>query len=161
MSLPIAGGGPKQPSREPTHKPADHKKLLRLGLSAEEAADGEAIRCDAIEELALEEGADPSHVYAAVALTTEIAFAREHEVAFVACAGKCQSWGALDVIDELTILRQRRIDDGQPAFDVQARSCLDRCEHAPVVMIHTPNGTAVLTQATRTTIAEAVGEAIG
>lgn len=159
MSLPIAGGGPKGPSRAPTHTPLEHQKMLNLGLAVEEAADGDPISCDAMDELALEQGVDASHLYAAAAVTTDVEFAREHPVAFVACGGVCQNWGALDCIEHLVDLRQERLDEGKAGFDIQARSCLEKCEHAPAVMAITPDGSALIPRADKASLARAVEQA--
>ena len=148
------------PNREPTHKALDHRKLMNLGLVVEEAADGEPVTCSALDELALENGVDASHLYAAIAITTEIEIAREHDVAFVACAGNCQHWGALECIEHLATMRQQRMDAGQPGFDIQARTCLDQCEHAPVLQVQTTSGTALLQRATPETLTDAIAHAI-
>ena len=159
MSLPIAGGGGRRPTRSPTHKALDHKKMMNLGLEVEEVAEDDIISSQALEELALELGADASHLYAAAATTTDVQVAREHAIAFVACGGICQNWGALECLETLVDLRQERLDDGRPLFDISARSCLDRCEHAPAVQVHTPDGTALIEQATPEKMREAVAEA--
>lgn len=158
MSLPIAGGG-KGPNRPPTHKPLNLDRMMNLGLAVEEAADGAPIGADAIDDLALEQGVDAGALYAAAATTTDVAFAREHEVAFVACGGVCQNWGALARLEQLVTLRQQRLDEGKPGFDIQARRCLDRCGQAPVIQIQTPDGTAWITEATEEAVAEAVAQA--
>lgn len=129
---------------------------MNLGLAVEEAADGEPITGEAIDELALEEGVDAGYLYAAAAVTTEVEFAREHDVLFVACGGNCQNWGALDALEHLATLRQQRVDEGRAAFDIQARSCLDQCEHAPAVRMHTRDGDAFIARATRKAIDEAI-----
>lgn len=133
--------------------------MMSLGLVVEEAADGEAISHDAMEELALEHGVDTSHLYAAAAVTTDVELAREHDVMFVACGGICQNWGALECIEHLCDLRRQRMDSGKSAFDIQARSCLDKCEHAPAVMVVTPSGTALIPGATRAALTDAVEQA--
>jgi NADH:ubiquinone oxidoreductase subunit E len=158
MSLPIAGGR-KGPSRSPTHRSLEHQKMLNLGLAVEEAADGEPITAEAIDELALEQGVDASHLYAAAAVTTDVEFAREHEIAFVACGGVCQNWGALECIEHLVELRQERLDGGKPGFDIQAKSCLDKCEHAPAVMVVTPDGSALIARAGKDSLRQAVEQA--
>lgn len=160
MSLPIAGGGAGSP-RPPTHKPLDMNRMMKLGLAVEEAAEDAPIGGDALDELALDQGVDASHLYAAAAMTTDVEFAREHDVAFVVCGGTCQNWGALARIEQLVTLRQQRIDDGLPGFDIQVKRCLDQCGRAPVLQIRTPDGTAWLTEATEASVAEAVEQACG
>ncbi|MCG8423022.1 MAG: hypothetical protein MJE77_34385 [Proteobacteria bacterium] len=158
MSLPISGGGPGVPGREPTHKALDLRKMMNLGMAVEEAAGDEPITVDAIDELALEEGVDTSHLYAAAAMTTEVEFARHNDVAFVTCGGNCQHWGALECIEHLVSLRQKRIEAGKTAFDIEAKRCLDKCEHGPVVLVRSPLGTAVIARATKESLSTAVAE---
>ena len=146
-------------NRPPTHKAIDHRRMMKLGLAVEDAADDEPISCDAIDELALEEGVDAAWLYASAATTTDVEIAREHDVAFVACGGNCQNWGALQCIEWLVDLRIERIEAGKPGFDIQAKSCLDQCEHAPVIEIRTDSGTALLKRPSREDLEAAVAEA--
>lgn len=132
--------------------------MMKLGLAVEDAADDEPITAEALEELALELGVDTSHLYAAAATTTDVAFSRQHDVAFVACGGICQNWGALECLETLVDIRQTRADNGLPLFDIQAKSCLDKCEHAPTVLVHTPDGSALIEQATPDKLREAVAQ---
>ena len=78
-----------------------------------------------------------------------------HPIQLVVCAGKCQSWGALDVID-----RAAEIWEKAPRFDLVTRQCLDRCDQAAVCELRTPDGTVVLTQATADTVAAALAEVL-
>ncbi len=157
MSLPIAGGGGRGP-RIPTHKALDFSKMMRCGVAVDEAADDAPITADALEELALEEGVDVSHLYAAAAVTTDVQFAREHEVAFTVCGGNCQHWGALECLETLADIRRERIEDGKSGFDIQAKKCLDQCDLGPVVVVHTPGGKALLEKANKSALAAAVAE---
>jgi NADH:ubiquinone oxidoreductase subunit E len=159
MSLPIAGG--RGPTRPPTHNELDLDKLSKLGLELDDIADDDAIRLDDLEELAQTLGVDESALLAAAALVTDYQVAREADVQFVVCAGGCQKWGALDVLDQLVRLRRDRLDAGQPAFDIATRGCLDRCQDAAAVLVNTPDGTATITQASPDTIASAVTDACG
>ena len=131
---------------------------MNLGLEVEDNADDERISCDAIDELALELGVDPGDLYASAATTTDVQIAREQQVAFIACGGICQNWGALECLETLVDLRQTRSDDGKPIFDISAKSCLDKCEHAPAVQVITPDGTAIIEQATPVKLREAIAE---
>ena len=131
---------------------------MKLGLEVDEAADDEPITCDAIDELALELGVDPGDLYASAAVTTDVEIAREYEVAFVVCGGICQNWGALACLEILVDARRDRLDAGQPAFDIMAKSCLDRCEHAPAVMVRTPDGSALIEQADPHKLREAIAD---
>jgi len=79
----------------------------------------------------------------------------------VFCAGKCQSWGALDCIDRAAEIWERRRDGKLPLFDIVSRQCLDRCANAAVFEIRTPDGTAVITMATPDKVEAALEEALG
>jgi len=163
MSLPIAGGGAKVPSRSPTHREIDFNKLAGLGLDVEELAesqDGAPLAPDALIGLAADRGKPVSHFYAAAALATDVQLAVAEKVQLVFCAGKCQSWGALDCIDRAAERWEARRDRGQPLFDLVTRKCLDRCADAAVCELRTPDGTAVITQATPDKIDEALKAAL-
>ena len=157
MSLPIAGGS-RRPTRSATHTSLDHQKMMKLGLEVEETADEQPISCDAIDELALELGVDPGDLYASAAVTTDVEIARERDVAFVVCGGICQNWGALECLEVLADTRRNRLDEDRPVFDIFAKSCLDRCEHAPAVQVHTPDGSALIEQATPAKLREAIAQ---
>ncbi len=139
----------RRPTRAATHRPIELSKLMNLALALEDAGD-DAITCDALEELAVDEGGVPrAHMYAAMVMNPELSFAREHDTAFVVCAGGCQEWGSLDVIETLLRAREARLDDGEPAFDVCAVLCHDKCEQAPIVEVHTDSGKALIEEADR------------
>jgi NADH:ubiquinone oxidoreductase subunit E len=157
MSLPIAGG--RGPSRPPTHNELDLDKLSKLGLELDDIADDDLVRLDDLEELAQTLGVDESALLAAAALVTDYQIARDCDVQFVVCAGGCQKWGALDLLDELVRLRRDRLDAGQPAFDIATRGCLDRCQDAAAVIVNTADGAATLPQATPEQLAAAVTDA--
>ncbi len=150
----------KLPTRSPTHRDVEPARLASLGLEVEELADGEPIKLGALLDLAAERGRPVSHYFAGATLGAEVEFATEHPVQLVACVGKCQSWGALDVIDRAAEVWERRRDRKQPLFDVVTRSCLDRCDEAAACELRTPDGTAVLTRATAQSVEDALSEAL-
>lgn len=161
MSLPISGGKPN-PNRPPTHKGLDFARAMKLGSDLGDEVDDGPITFELVDEIATERGIPHSHLYASAAISTELEFDRTSEpVTFEFCGGKCQLWGALERIDQLVDIRIEREEAGASLFNIAAKSCLDKCDHAPVVAVHTPDGTAVLTNATEKTIAEAVAEACG
>ena len=136
--------------------------MMNLGLEVEDAAEdaGEdgRITCDSLEELALELGVDTSHLLASAATTTDVEVAREHRIAFVGCGGICQNWGALECLETLVSLRRERLDNGETGFDIRAESCLDKCEHAPAFMVHTPDGSALMKDVTPEMLRDAVAQ---
>jgi NADH:ubiquinone oxidoreductase subunit E len=160
MKLPI-GGGPRGPSRPPTHPELDATRLMRFGAALEEAASGGRLTTARIDDLAQEIGVDASRLFAAAALTTELAIASEREVQFAVCVGGCQGWGALACVDALVEIYQERDADGQPLFDIVPKRCLDRCSQPPAVMVHTRDGVATLPEATPASLADAVAAACG
>jgi len=162
MSLPIAdGGGGGIPTRSPTHRDIDFDKLAPLGLQVEEAADGAPIGVEQLLAVAQDRGRPVSHYYAAATLAAEVEQIVEHPIQAVFCAGKCQSWGALDCIDRAAEIWERRRDGKLPLFDIVSRQCLDRCANAAVFEIRTPDGTAVITMATPDKVEAALEEALG
>jgi len=159
MSLPIAGK--PHPQEPATHQPLDLDRLMKLGVAVEDAAeeaDAEVVTIEMLEELGEEMGVAPGHLLAAAVMTTDLQIARDDGVNFVVCAGGCQGWGALDRIDELLAIRRQRAEAGKALFGVCAKNCLDKCQQAPAVFVHGPDGAAVIDQATRGKIEDAVAE---
>ncbi len=154
MSLPIAGA-----PRPPTHEPISMATLMNLARELDEAMNmgGHAV-LDAclVDEIAGDLGARPSHLYAAAALMTAIPFDQSEQVRFVVCAGGCQRWGAVDLLDTLVSMRAQRVERGASSFGIVARRCLDTCDQAAVVRAHTPDGDGVLVGATPARLEEAV-----
>jgi NADH:ubiquinone oxidoreductase subunit E len=152
MPLPIAGGGPTRP---PTHTPLDMGKLVRLAAELEQAVEDaghEKLDAAIVAELADEIGAPEAHVYAAATMTA-LVFDESAPLRFEVCAGGCQAYGAIGVIERLVRLR------GEHDFGIVAKRCLDRCDRAAVVLVHTPAGTAGLAHATAESVEEALAQA--
>jgi hypothetical protein len=138
------------PTRSPTHRDIEPSRLASIGFEIEEAGE-ETLTPELLAGLAEDRGRPVSHYVAAAALATELPFATSSKIQAVFCAGKCQQWGALDCIDHAMELRQTK-----GGFDVIAKSCLDRCANAAVCEIRTPDGTAVITEATPEKVEEAL-----
>ncbi len=136
--------GAKRPRRPETHDPADTMKLMNLGLELEEEADGEPVTFEMMEELADDHGVPLKLVVAGAALVDDLELANDAEVRFRVCTGRCQSWGALDRLEHLISLRRQDRGDGKPNFDIEPVDCLDRCEHAPSMIVVTDHGIAGL-----------------
>jgi hypothetical protein len=144
----------KTPTRSPTHADVELSRLSAMGTELEDLAEergGDAIPLAAIVELAEDRGRPASHYLAALALATELRVEapRGARVTVRACAGGCQRWGALDLLDHLASHRR----------DVALLpvSCLDRCDAAPACELDTPDGKLVLAPATIAAIDEALG----
>jgi NADH:ubiquinone oxidoreductase subunit E len=149
------------PTRSPTHEDVPPATLAKLGLDLDEAleeAGADALPHDKLVELAGDRGKPVSQYYAASVLATDVAVAPAHDVTLVFCAGVCQRWGALDCIDRAAERLEERTAKGQRGFDIAVRTCLDKCEHAPVCEIRTPDGTSVITQASPAKIDTALAE---
>ena len=144
---------PRSPNRSPTHRDIDPARLARLGLEVEELAEDGPVTPDRVIALAAEQGKEPSHYYAAVALATELELPTA-PVTAVFCVGVCQGWGALDCVDAAAAAWEQR----RGGFAIAVRSCLDRCEQAPACELRTPDGTAVLAPATPAQITAALDE---
>ena len=149
------------PTRSPTHRDIEFSRLASMTVEVEELADGAPLTPGPMLELAEDRGRPVSHYYAAAALGADVEIAVEHPIQAVFCAGKCQAWGALDNIDRAAAVWERRRDAKLPLFDIVTRQCLDRCDHAAVCEVRTPDGTAVLTEATPAKVEEALKEALG
>lgn len=143
--------------REPTHDALDNQTMARLGQIVELAAANQPISCNRIDELAAEHGVPASHLYASAAAVTTVEFAREYKTAFVVCGGGCQNFGSLELLQQLIDTRKPRLKAWfKKAFDIQARGCLNRCEQAPVMRLHTTDGVAYLERATENDLEDAI-----
>ncbi len=143
------------PTRSPTHRDVDMTRLAGLGMEVEELAEAGPLTPDRLIALAEEQGKPVSHYYAALALATELELPAA-AVTAVFCAGKCQSWGALDAIDRAAAVWEQR----GGGFAITVRSCLDKCEDAPVCEIRTPDGTATLARVKPDELTAALNDAL-
>lgn len=163
MSLPIAGG-PSRPPTPPSHQPLDLRRLMKLGVDLEDALEeegAEVVTPELIDSIADEQGVPATHLWAAAAMTTQLPFATVEKVRFVVCVGGCQGWGALDRLDQLLDIREQRLGGGLAGFDIHAKGCLDQCGKAPSIVVHTPDGTALIQASDEKALAEAVVQACG
>lgn len=133
------------------------RRLSSMGLELEEIAIDNVVHLPALIELAEDRGRPPSHYLAAVALATSDDEDKPYRVEPSApitvrvCAGNCQRWGALDVLDALVERWQTRKD-----VAIVPVSCLDRCDQAAVCQIEGAHGTLVVAPATPANVTEAL-----
>ena len=143
----------KVPLRSPTDEPVPMARLSSMGLELDEIAVDDKIELAALLELAEDRGRPPSHYIAALPLATDFTLAApEGAVNEVrVCAGNCQSYGALVLLDHLAV-------KPQPAskFSIKAVECLDRCDLAPACEIHGAHGQLVVAPATIAKLDEAL-----
>ncbi|HLL25818.1 MAG TPA: (2Fe-2S) ferredoxin domain-containing protein [Kofleriaceae bacterium] len=147
----------KVPTRAPTHEDIELQRLSSMGLELEEIADGEAVALRGMIELAEDRGRPTSHYLAAIPLATELAVnSGGAPLQIRVCAGTCQRYGALDLLDHL-------VDkwSGTPAFTIVPVECLDRCDTGPACEINGAHGQLVLAPATKKSLDEAVRELAG
>jgi len=133
----------KVPTRSPTHEDVPLGRLSGMGLELEEIADGETVELAAIVELAEDRGRPTSHYLAAIPLATELRLAAAAGPTLKVCAGNCQRYGALDLLDHL-VARHLRVG----GFAIAPVDCLDRCDHAPACELHGDHGQLVIAPAT-------------
>ena len=143
----------KLPTRSPTHEDVPPGRLAAMGLELEEIAEGDEVVLPRLIELAEDRGRPTSHYLAALPLATELRLATDAPVTVRVCAGNCQRWGALDLLDHLAERAAK-----SPAFGIAPVSCLDRCDLAPACEIHGPHGQLVVAPATRSALDEALHE---
>ncbi len=144
---------PKLPTRSPTHEEIEISRLASMGLEIEEIADGETVGIPALVELAEDRGRPVSHYLAAIPLGTDLRVASLAPLAVRVCAGNCQRYGALDLIDQLV---ERWQASSGATFDITPVTCLDRCDQAPACELHGAHGQLVLAPATAASISEAI-----
>src|SRR4051794_41207983 len=116
------GPGPlmaKLPTRSPPHEDVPAGRLAAMGLELEDIADGEEVALPRLIELAEDRGRPASHYLAALPLATELRLATEGSVTVRVCAGNCQRWGALDLLDHLAERAAKAT-----AFGIAPVSCL-------------------------------------
>jgi len=146
----------KLPTRSPTHEDIPPGRLAAMGLELEDIADDDAVALPRLIELAEDRGRPASHYLAAVALATDLHVAPPAPVTVRVCAGTCQRWGALDLIDHLV---GRLVGSGAvPRFAIAPVTCLDRCDLAPACEIHGAHGQLVLAPATTSALDDALRE---
>jgi hypothetical protein len=100
------------------------------------------------------------HVYAAAALMTEIGCDASDAVRFELCIGGCQAWGAGELLRHLLERHAQGRENDAPRFGIVAKRCLDKCDHAALVLVHTPNGTAALPAASIDALDEALAQVL-
>lgn len=120
-----------------------------MGLEVEEIADGDEVALPALVELAEDRGRPASHYLAAIPLATECHLAGGAPLTIRVCAGTCQRWGALDLLDHL-------VDKQDARFSIAPVTCLDRCDLAPACEVHGAHGLLVIAPATRAALDEAI-----
>ena len=124
-----------------------------MGLEIEEIADGDTVALPALIELAEDRGRPVSHYLAAIPLATELRVAGSAPLTLKVCAGTCQRYGALDLLDHLAELAM-----AGTKIALAPVTCLDRCDLAPACEIHGAHGQLVVAPATAATLDEAIKE---
>ncbi len=137
----------KTPTRSPTHEDIDPTRLAGMGLELEDIAEGDTVALPALVELAEDRGRPASHYLAAIPLATELRLAGNAKLTVKVCAGTCQRWCALDLLDHLVEKKD---------IAIVPVSCLDRCDHAPAAEIHGAHGQLVIAPASTAALDEAL-----
>jgi NADH:ubiquinone oxidoreductase subunit E len=125
-----------------------------MGLELEDIADGDEVELARLIELAEDRGRPASHYLAAIPLATELRLVAAAPTTVRVCAGTCQRWGALDLLDHL--VERAASAAGSSGWSMAPVSCLDRCDHAPAVEIHSASGQLVIAPATKAALDEAL-----
>lgn len=121
-----------------------------MGLEVEDIASDGEVEIPALVELSEDRGRPVSHYLAAIPLTDDLRVAGEGPVLKI-CAGSCQQWGALDLLDHAVERWQKRSH-----FKLAPVACLDRCDQAPACELHGEHGQLVIAPATITALDEAL-----
>ena len=141
----------KLPTRSPTHEDVPIARLSSMGLELEDIAEDDTVALDALVELAEDRGRPPSHYLAAIPLATELRLAGDAPLTVRVCAGNCQRYGALDLLDHL-------VEKRSAAFSIAPVTCLDRCDQAPACELHGAHGQLVLAPATAAELDDALAQ---
>ena len=140
----------KLPTRSPTHADVEPSRLASMGLELEEIADGETVALTALLELAEDRGRPASHYLAALPLATELRLEAPARLVVRVCAGTCQRYGALELLDHLAPRA------AGARFSIAPVACLDRCDQAPACEVHGDHGQLVLAPATAASLDDAL-----
>lgn len=138
----------KVPTRSPTHEDVPMARLASMGLELEDIAEDGVVTLPALIELAEDRGRPASHYIAAIPLATELKLAGTGALEVRVCAGNCQRYGALDLLDHLV--------EKRGAYTIAPVECLDRCDTGPACEVRGAHGVLVLAPATATAIDEAL-----
>ncbi len=142
----------KPPARSATHQEVDPMRLAALGLELEELAQDGQVPLPELVALAEDRGKPASHYLAALALCDELALAsRPGGVQVRVCAGACQRWGALELLEHLVMRSDR-----DATLQLVPVSCLDRCDRAAACRIDGPAGTLFVDEASPHALDEAL-----
>ncbi len=142
---------PKVPTRSATHQDLDYARLSALGLDVEEIAKDDQVALADLITLAADLGKPVSHLLAAIPLATELRVIADTPLTVKVCAGSCQKWGALDLIEHLVARWESKHD-----VSVVPVSCLDRCDQAAACELHGAHGQLVIAEATKKSLDEAI-----
>jgi NADH:ubiquinone oxidoreductase subunit E len=147
----------KLPTRSPTHEDIEIRRLSSMGLELEEISEGELVALEKMIELAEDRGRPVSHYLAAIPLATELRVdSGPAKLDIKVCAGTCQRYGALDLLDHLV---ERWAKDRK--FTITPVTCLDRCDQAAACELHGDHGQLVLAPATKASLDEALATLTG
>src|SRR5438270_362011 len=92
---------PKTPLRSPTHEDLEPSRIATMAVDLEDIVDNDEIELTALVELAEDRGRPASHYLAAIPLATDYKLAGSAPLTVKVCAGTCQRWGALDLLEHL------------------------------------------------------------
>lgn len=126
-------------------------RLASMGMELDEIADEGKVTLPALVEMAEDRGRPASHYIAAIPLASELALSMEGGLSLRVCAGNCQRYGALDLLDHLV---ERSASKG--GFSIVPLECLDRCDHGPAIEIDGAHGKLVLAPANKQNLDEAL-----
>jgi NADH:ubiquinone oxidoreductase subunit E len=129
-------------------------RLSAMGLEVEDIAVAGVVTIPALVELAEDRGRPVSHYLAAIPLGDEVRVADAGEkIVLKICAGSCQQWGALDLLDHAAERWQNR-----QGFRLVPVACLDRCDQAPACELHGDHGQLVIAPATKQALDQALDQ---
>ncbi|MFT3699560.1 MAG: hypothetical protein QM831_40810 [Kofleriaceae bacterium] len=138
----------KKPTRSPTHADIDATRLASMGLELEDVAEDGVVTLKAMTEHAEDRGRPVSHYLAALTMNDDVKLEQRSGTIVKICAGSCQQWGALDLLEHLASRNANML----PV------ACLDRCDQAPACELHGDHGVLVIAPATAKSVDDALAE---
>jgi len=122
-------------------EPLDQMLLFDMAEELRDLSEDGLVKKETLLALAAELDVPLSHCLVAMVFDPSLRMEREHPTSMEVCSGRCQFFGAVAVMDRFLELKDKRVEEGKPAFDVMASRCLDQCDFGPVVRSNGPQGT--------------------
>ncbi len=128
------------PLPEPTHEPLDMMSLFQMVQDLRSHSEDGILTHDKLKEVASSKDVPVSHAYAAMVFDPGLAIDAKEPLIIAICAGRCQLFGAIPLLEHLIETKEARATAGEGGFDIVPRNCLDQCDYPPIMISRSPAG---------------------